>query len=118
MSKKYQKNLVKIAVKESAIFPDEPVTGDVHRLIRLPGSLHGGSGLRVTTISSKELEKFDPMKSAVAFGEEPVKIRSVVEHPVSMGNIAKLMPKSVVEVPEMAAIYFMARKWANLVLET
>ena len=118
LSKKYQKNLVKIAVKESAIFPDEPVTGDVHRLIRLPGSLHGGSGLRVTTISSKELEKFDPMKSAVAFGKKPVKIRSVVEHPVSMGNIAKLMPKSVVEVPEMAAIYFMARKWANLVLET
>ena len=102
---------------KSAIFPDEPVTGDVHRLIRLPGSLHGGSGLKVTTISSKELEKFDPMKSAVAFGEKPVKIRSVVEHPVSMGNIAKLMPNSVVEVPEMAAIYFMARKWANLVLE-
>ena len=118
LSKKYQKNLVKIAVKEAAIFPDEPVTGDVHRLIRLPGSLHGGSGLKVTTISSKELERFDPMKRAIAFGDKPVKIRSVVEHPVSMGNIAKLMPKSVVEVPEMAAIYFMARKWANLVLET
>ena len=118
LSKKYQKNLVKIAVKEAAIFPDEPVTGDVHRLIRLPGSLHGGSGLKVTTISSKELEKFDPMKNAVAFGEKPVKIRSVVEHPVTMGNIAKLMPHSIVEVPEKAAIYFMARKWAHLVLET
>ena len=118
LSKRYQKNLVRIAIKEAAIFPDEPVTGDVHRLIRLPGSLHGGSGLRVTTIKSKELENFDPMVSAIAFGEEPVKIRSVVEHPVSMGNIAKLMPKTVVEVPEKAAIYFMARKWANLVLET
>tara|TARA_B100001250_G_C19805590_1_gene793141 strand:- start:1758 stop:2969 length:1212 start_codon:yes stop_codon:yes gene_type:complete len=118
LSKRYQKNLVRNAVKEAAIFPDEPVTGDVHRLIRLPGSLHGGSGLRVTTISSKELENFDPMKSAIAFGEKPIKIRSVVEHPVSMGDIAKLMPKTVVEVPEKAAIYFMARKWANLVLET
>lgn len=118
LSKKYQKNLVRVAIKEAAIFPDEPVTGDVHRLIRLPGSLHGGSGLRVTTITSKELENFDPMVSAIAFGEEPVKIRSIVEHPVSMGNIAKLMPKTVVEVPEKAAIYFMARKWANLVLET
>ena len=58
------------------------------------------------------------MVSAIAFGEKLVKIRSVVEHPVSMGNIAKLIPKSVVEVPEKAAIYFMARKWANLVLET
>ena len=56
--------------------------------------------------------------SAVAFGEKPVKIRSIVKHPVSMGDIAKLMPETVVEVPEKAAIYFMARKWANLVLET
>ena len=118
LSKRYQKNLVKIAVKEAAIFPDEPVTGDVHRLIRLPGSLHGGSGLKVTTISSKELETFDPMTSAIAFGEKPIKIRSVIGHPVSMGQIAKLMPNTIIEVPEKAAIYFMARKWANLVLET
>ena len=117
LAKKHQKNLVRIAVKEAAIFPDEPVTGDVHRLIRLPGSLHGGSGLRVTTMTSKELEDFDPMKKAVAFGNKPVKIRSIVKHPVSMGDIAKLMPETIVEIPEKAAIYFMARKWANLVLE-
>ena len=92
LSKGLQKNLVRIAVKEAAIFPDEPVTGDVHRLIRLPGSLHGGSGLRVTTIESKELENFNPMVSAIAFGEKPIKIRSIVKHPVSMGDIAKLMP--------------------------
>ena len=116
--KKPQKNLVRIALSEAAIFPDEPVTGDVHRLIRLPGSLHGGSGLRVTTMTSKELEDFDPMTKAIAFGDELVKIRSIVKHPVSMGNIAKLMPETIVEVPEKAAIYFMARKWANLVLET
>ena len=68
--------MVRIAVKEAAIFPDEPVTGDVHRLIRLPGSLHGGSGLRVTTMTSKELEDFDPMTKAIAFGDELVKIKN------------------------------------------
>ena len=78
LARKHQKNLVRIAVKEAAIFPDEPVTGDVHRLIRLPGSLHGGSGLKVTTMTSKELEYFDPMKKATAFGDKPVKIRSIV----------------------------------------
>ena len=30
---------------------DEPVTADVRRLIRCPGSLHGGSGLRVTPLT-------------------------------------------------------------------
>jgi len=119
LPKSFKKKLVRLALKEAAIYPDEPVTGDVHRLIRLPGSLHGGSGLRVTVLDSKKLETFNPMKDAIAFGEEPVKIRSIVNHPVTMGDgIATLKPESIVEVPEMAAIYFMARKWANLVLET
>ena len=119
LSKSSKKNLVRVALKETAIYPDEPVTGDIHRLIRLPGSLHGGSGLRVTVITSRELETFDPMKDAVAFGEEPVIIRSIVNHPVTMGDgIATLKPESIVEMPEMVAIYFMARNWAHIALET
>jgi len=44
---------------------DEPVTTDVNRLIRLPGSVHGGSGLRVTPIARRELDAFDPFEHAV-----------------------------------------------------
>ena len=114
-----KKRFVRIALKETAIHPDEPVTGDIHRLIRLPGSLHGGSGLRVTTMDSKKLETFNPMKDAIAFGDNLVKIRSIVNHPVTMGEgLTTLKPESVVDLPEMAAIYFMARNWAHLVLET
>ncbi len=114
-----KKRFVKIALKETAIYPDEPVTGDIHRLIRLPGSLHGGSGLKVTTMDSKKLEKFDPMKDAIAFGDNLVKIRSIVSHPVTMGDgLTTLKPESVVDLPERTAIYFMARNWANLVLES
>ena len=114
-----KKVFVRFALKETAIHPDEPVTGDIHRLIRLPGSLHGGSGLKVTTMNSKQLEHFDPMNDALAFGKKNVRIRSIVKHPVTMGDgLATLKPESVVDMPEMAAIYFMARKWAHLVLET
>ena len=114
-----KKIFVRFALKETAIHPDEPVTGDIHRLIRLPGSLHGGSGLKVTTMDSKQLKDFDPMKDALAFGNNNVRIRSIVKHPVTMGDgLATLKPESVVDMPEMAAIYFMARKWAHLVLET
>ena len=114
-----KKIFVRFALKETAIHPDEPVTGDIHRLIRLPGSLHGGSGLKVTTMDSKQLENFNPMKDALAFGNNNVRIRSIVKHPVTMGDgLATLKPESVVDMPEIAAIYFMARKWAHLVLET
>jgi DNA primase small subunit len=44
---------------------DEPVTTDINRLIRLPGSLHGGSGLAVRRIDRDALAGFDPLVDAV-----------------------------------------------------
>jgi DNA primase small subunit len=44
---------------------DEPVTTDINRLIRLPGSLHGGSGLAVRRIDRGELDAFEPLRDAV-----------------------------------------------------
>ncbi|WP_436910647.1 DNA primase small subunit PriS [Halosimplex marinum] len=44
---------------------DEPVTTDVNRLIRLPGSLHGGSALAVRRIDRADLDEFDPLVDAV-----------------------------------------------------
>jgi DNA primase small subunit len=44
---------------------DEPVTTDINRLIRLPGSLHGGSGLRVTPIDRGDLAAFTPFVDAI-----------------------------------------------------
>jgi DNA primase small subunit len=44
---------------------DEPVTTDTNRLIRLPGSLHGGSGLEVKRIKRDEIVDFDPLRDAV-----------------------------------------------------
>lgn len=44
---------------------DEPVTTDTNRLIRLPGSLHGGSGLEVQRIQRDDIEAFDPLVDAV-----------------------------------------------------
>jgi DNA primase small subunit len=46
-------------LKEAGVRADEPVTTDVKRLIRAPGSLHGGSGLRVTALEPSELDAFD-----------------------------------------------------------
>jgi len=44
---------------------DAPVTTDIHRLIRLPNSRHGGTGLRVAPLSRGDLDAFDPWRDAV-----------------------------------------------------
>ncbi len=55
---------------------DAPVTTDVHRLIRLPGSLHGGTGFRVLPLSRDDLDQFQPFRDAPipANGAPPVDV--------------------------------------------
>ena len=119
----YKTRIVRKALKETQVFPDEPVTGDIHRLIRLPGSLHGKTGLIVKTLSKKELDAFDPYEMPIAFGTKPIKIRSTFQTregngEKKMGNNFRLKEGEITELPEFAAIYFMAMKFATLCLET
>jgi DNA primase small subunit len=53
---------------------DTVVTTDVHRLIRLNGTLHGKTGLKKVEFSPKNLEDFDPFEEAVAFKKGAVKV--------------------------------------------
>jgi DNA primase small subunit len=46
---------------------DTVVTTDIHRLIRLAGTLHGKTGLKKVEFPVSAIDDFDPFKSAVAF---------------------------------------------------
>lgn len=77
-------HLIKTAVDELSAKIDEKVTIDIHRLIRLPGTLHGKTGLKVLELSASELEALtaeDILKKAIVFGDEEVRVK--VENPPS-----------------------------------
>lgn len=57
--------IAKFAIDRTKCEIDEPVTTDVHRLIRFPGSLHGKTGLAVTRIALRDLDAFNPLDSAI-----------------------------------------------------
>ncbi len=99
------------AVSEMSASVDEPVTADIKRLIRLPGSLHGGSGMRVVALSISELETFDPLNDAVVFSDESVQLKVIKPFSVQMkGNEFVVEPgDNTIEIPEYAAIYLMCR---------
>jgi len=100
-------------IKQRAALTDEPVTTDIKRLIRMPGSLHGGSGFKVLNLSLKEFECFDPLTDAVFFGEEPVKVdlSFKLEMPI-LGNKYSL-EKGMNTVPEAMAVFLCARGIAD-----
>jgi DNA primase small subunit len=53
---------------------DTVVTTDIHRLIRMNGTLHGKTGLKKIEFPVKNLHDFDPFKEAVAFKKGEVKV--------------------------------------------
>jgi len=53
---------------------DTVVTTDIHRLIRMNGTLHGKTGLKKVEFPAKDLNDFDPFLGAVAFKKGEVKV--------------------------------------------
>ena len=94
---------------------DEPVTADIKRLIRLPGSVHGKSGLRVTPITRQELTDFDPLQMAVPeeYSDDPVKITMRRDATLEMKGESFTL-KGETEVPEFAAVFLIGRKMADI----
>ncbi len=90
---------------------DEPVTTDINRLIRLPGSLHGGTGLRVCRIDRDALEGFDPLVDAVAgtFVGERIMVEVTEPLSVSLGGEKFNLDGGVQSVPEHLGVFAMAR---------
>ncbi|MFW9843888.1 MAG: hypothetical protein ACFFEV_04875, partial [Candidatus Thorarchaeota archaeon] len=54
---------------------DRPVTHDIHRVIRLIGSLNGKTGFTVTELTRSHLDTFNPFNEAIAFNEGTLKVR-------------------------------------------
>ena len=54
-------------VEKQSVKIDTVVTPDINRLIRLPNSLHGKTGLKKVELPISGIEDFDPLKTAVAF---------------------------------------------------
>ena len=83
-------------------------------LIRLPGSVHGKSGLRVTPITRSELTDFDPLQMAVPeeYSDDPVKI--TMRRPADLDMKGERFSlEGETEVPEFAAVFLIGRKMAD-----
>jgi DNA primase small subunit len=58
------KNILWAAVKECSAQVDTVVTTDIHRLVRLPGTLNRKTGLRVVEV--EKMDEFDPLNESVS----------------------------------------------------
>tara|TARA_A100001037_G_scaffold158341_1_gene142748 strand:+ start:3952 stop:5085 length:1134 start_codon:yes stop_codon:yes gene_type:complete len=116
------KKLIPIVVGEESSSIDEPVTTDIHRLIRLPLSLHGGTALQVKPVEYENLDKFDPLEQAIPdrFKQRNIKIftEGMEGQIVEIGGETIVLEDGINTVPEYAAMFLMARGEAEKVRES
>lgn len=118
MNRNTQELLVKVMKEDVAptlsAEVDKPVTPDIKRIIRLPGSVHGKTGLRVTPITRQQLTDFDPLEDAVpaVYSDEPVKITMRRDFRFKMKG-EEFTLSGETEAPEYAAIFLIGRKVAD-----
>ncbi|ELZ34826.1 DNA primase small subunit [Halogeometricum pallidum JCM 14848] len=109
--------LAREAVEAETAPIDEPVTTDTKRLIRLPGSLHGGSSLRVKPLDRDDIADFDPLEDAVAdrFRGNETEIRVTDPGPVEFDGDSFTLSEGDQSVEECLGVFLMARGRAEKV---
>ncbi|MDH7516997.1 MAG: DNA primase catalytic subunit PriS [Candidatus Thermoplasmatota archaeon] len=107
--------LRKTAVSMSAGETDEPVTCDVKRLIRLPSSLHGKTGLKVTRVTLDKLDDFNPLRDAVVLDDDPVKVDLKQPFKINMRENSFDLEKGEHKIPAYLAVFLIGRNIANII---
>jgi DNA primase small subunit len=101
------------SVSRQAAIIDYSVTTDVHRVFRMPGTLHGTTGLLKMRVPS--LEGFDPLSDSVVLGSERVKITTKYAPRFNLKGeeFGPFRSESVI-IPAYAAVYLLARDLAEV----
>ncbi len=107
--------LRKTAVSMSAGETDEPVTCDVKRLIRLPGSLHGKTGFKVEKIQLDELLDFNPLQKSVVLSEEEVEFDVLNDFSIQMKNKNFDLKPGIYNIPTYLAVFLIGRGIGNII---
>lgn len=112
------KKIVQKAVEKQSVKIDTVVTTDIHRLIRLTDTLHGKTGLKKTSVSFSDIERFDPMKGAIAFKEGTITLTISEAPEFTLGDQTYGPYKGLqVELPTAAALFLMCKGAARVMEE-
>jgi len=113
------KKLLQQSITRQSVKIDSVVTTDVHRLIRLSNTIHGETGLKKVEFCVGEIERFDPLKSALAFTHGTISLE-VAEAPQFRlrDTIYGPFKNQKVELPAAAAMFLLCKGVAGVLEES
>ncbi|MCY0851706.1 MAG: DNA primase small subunit PriS [Thermoplasma acidophilum] len=102
---------MKRAREKHSVLIDSPVTYDIHRIIRMPNTLHGKSGLIVKEVELDRLEEFYPFQECIPDqfmdGEYDVILPEKIK-PVEIGGVESPKMPGRHRVKTFMAVYLVA----------
>lgn len=108
--------IIDVAVKLQASEIDTVVTTDIHRLIRLPNTLHGKTGWQVQTIPYGGLPDYNPMNEAIAITGSPVMLEFKRAPEITIKDVSYgPYDNEMAELPLPAALFYLCKKGARVV---
>jgi len=110
------RKIMEYSAKTQVANIDTVVTTDIHRLIRLAGTLHGKTGLKKVEFPARAISDFDPFKSAIAFkgGTATVFVSNAPEFRMAEETFGPYRNQKV-ELPTAAAVLLVCKKRAEAV---
>jgi len=107
-------------VKEIGAEIDQPVSVDIHRLIRYPGTLHGKTGFKVQELTLKELYTFNPLNQSdnlldpIVFKSTNTQKLEIIEKEVPLISIkgdkyGPYIQGETIELPHHIAVLFLCK---------
>ncbi|MHA1340178.1 MAG: DNA primase small subunit domain-containing protein [Promethearchaeota archaeon] len=119
------KKIIQVVINQIKCEVDIPVSIDIHRLLRVKGSINGKTGFLVKPLSiAHELENFDPLSDSILFdlgkdSKKNMKIkitRPAVPEIKIAGNIyGPYKQGEELEVPEAVGVFFICKDTAVVV---
>jgi len=108
--KLFWENILDALKKEKKILLDRSTSIDSTKIIRIPNTLHGSTGLKAKTLSLDELKEFKGFDDAVVFSNEELKVR-VKKTPKFYFNGKKWGPfkEETIMLPKNTGIYLLLR---------
>jgi DNA primase small subunit len=115
------RNLFNAVLDYSTVAIDERVTVDINRLLRAPGTVHGGSGLLCKILTKADLENFDPFRDASMkmTGRSRVFVKRVpFEVNINDESVSPDLNGRTIELNKPLAYYIVVRNGGDFVDET
>jgi len=107
--------LLQEASKLQASEIDTVVTTDIHRLIRMPKTLHGKTGWQVQTIPYGQLPSYDPLMQSVIIRGDPVTLEFLRAPKIKiLDTLYGPYDEEEATLPLGAALFYLCKKGARV----